>query len=479
MNHDHHDTNSTTVRALRRRSAARVATAALLISGAWQMPACHLCDEGPAGAGATSTTTGGAGAGGAGGAGAGCGGDGGAITSTGAGGGGGEAGECSDVCRTGKCEGDGFCEAEPCCATPGACVCYAPDEPLSLRCCASECGRGFPGKLFVTRPASQPPPSPWTGLDLYPSNGDGTFGAPMFIDFGEEITGIVIDDFDNDGSLEINAWGRATGAHYRADYCSTAGQWTLSTLPDPVPAPFDVNLFGYGDLNGDGLTDVFGWTFTFPRVGYTALQNAGGTFTLLPGTFNPEPGPGTAYHLNTAVHARDVDGDGRADLILEKFDTGGASPTSVYLLRGAGPAGYFDPPQFVATLRAPANAADLADIDGDGDVDLLTGLDDDGDPGQCWLLDNSGTALGGPVPSIDPFPLLESGSDGPGYGFITLYDWDNDTLGLPDALVGSTTQPAGAAPQIQIYRGNGASAFQPPATVVANTTSIWTAVPAR
>lgn len=85
MNHDHSDTRFTTVCALRRRSAARVFTAALLVAGAWQVTACecHVVDDSPAGEDSTSTTT----TGGAGGDDGGESGDGGATASTGVGGG--------------------------------------------------------------------------------------------------------------------------------------------------------------------------------------------------------------------------------------------------------------------------------------------------------------------------------------------------------------------------------------------------------
>jgi hypothetical protein len=71
-------------------------------------------------------------------------------------------------------------------------------------------------------------------------------------------------------------------------------------------------------------------------------------------------------------------------------------------------------------------------------MDLITGLDDDGDPGQTWVLKGDGSgSLGSPSPVFDVADE-ESGHDGAGFGSVFLYDWDHD--GKLDALSAYTTR---------------------------------------
>lgn len=83
-----------------------------------------------------------------------------------------------------------------------------------------------------------------------------------------------------------------------------------------------------------------------------------------------------------------------------------------------------------------------ADFDQDGDIDIVNGLDDDGNPGSISMLVNRGSggvlAWAAPYVVFDVTPTITSGSDSPGVGNGTSYDFDRD--GYPDLLAGWTPE---------------------------------------
>ena len=82
----------------------------------------------------------------------------------------------------------------------------------------------------------------------------------------------------------------------------------------------------------------------------------------------------------------------------------------------------------------------------------LLGLDDDGDPGQVWILQGDGSGLTAPVEVLDVAPNVESGSDDLGYGSLILHDWNAD--GQLDVLTGYFAGPW-VDPVVDLFLGDG------------------------
>jgi hypothetical protein len=165
---------------------------------------------------------------------------------------------------------------------------------------------------------------------------------------------IAVADFDGDGrpDLATSNWGGALGSmdgSVSVLLANGPGTFAAQTMYATEIQPNDVAA---GDLTGDGRPDllVAGGLTTL-----NAFRNAGdGTFTPLPGAHLSEP---------LALALGDLDGDGHLDVAA----TMGSNAVDVYLGKGDGrlrPAG-----QYATGDMADAIAA--ADLNGDGHLDLV------------------------------------------------------------------------------------------------------------
>jgi len=128
---------------------------------------------------------------------------------------------------------------------------------------------------------------------------------------------------------------------------------------------FDLSSI-FADVNGDGIADVIDTDDSesaFEPI-FVTLGNADGTFRERKQLAHPRK-----VRFPTQVRVKDLDGDGRADLVVSDFQS-----TSLYYYRGDG-AGGFDEGVAIDT-GGPVNTFDLGDVNGDGYVDLVTANDD-------------------------------------------------------------------------------------------------------
>lgn len=130
----------------------------------------------------------------------------------------------------------------------------------------------------------------------------------------------------------------------------------------------------WADLDGDGRTDVLrpaGTTLYWHRTTAKGLGSAATTWALPYELFSRNDDADEGFESITDVHFRDLDGDGRDDLLVHRIVSEGGffgSTSQVQWHRNTG-SGFDD----VQTLELETGSAESfpRDVDGDGDLDLL------------------------------------------------------------------------------------------------------------
>ncbi len=138
-------------------------------------------------------------------------------------------------------------------------------------------------------------------------------------------------------------------------------------------------MIGVIDFNSDGFADVLSAEFD-RTVFFENLQN---------GTFAPPQTINMGFGQCFYAAAADLDGDGDDDLISTSFDDG-----LVYWQRNEDGLGAFSAPIIIDTAQERPDDVSVADIDGDGDLDILVSVDFIADVVWYRNLDGLGTFSG-------------------------------------------------------------------------------------
>ncbi|HXA18867.1 MAG TPA: VCBS repeat-containing protein [Thermoanaerobaculia bacterium] len=122
----------------------------------------------------------------------------------------------------------------------------------------------------------------------------------------------------------------------------------------------------FADVNGDGIADVVDTNDNgsmFEPI-FVTLGNADGTFRERRQLAYPRK-----LGFPALMRVRDLDGDGRADLVVSDFQS-----TTLYYYRGDGAGGFGE--GVAIDAGGPVNAFDIADVNGDGYLDIVTANND-------------------------------------------------------------------------------------------------------
>lgn len=128
---------------------------------------------------------------------------------------------------------------------------------------------------------------------------------------------------------------------------------------DGGPNPAGISV---GDANGDGIPDLAVANHDTEHVTVLLGDGAGG--------FRPAPGSPLSGMVDPHPHATllaDLDDDGRADLLVDH-----RSGHGVVVLRGVGDGAFEQPGTLIPVGGDPYRGMVLADVNGDGRLDLLT-----------------------------------------------------------------------------------------------------------
>jgi RHS repeat-associated protein len=204
-----------------------------------------------------------------------------------------------------------------------------------------------------------------------------TWDPPLlFVGNGQDM-GVRIADVNGDGLPDILSGLTANGTTTYAAYINNGHGWTLDPTWDP-PIPFadsSGNDLGVQivDVNGDGLPDIISGSSANGSTTYAAYINNGHGWTLDP-TWDP-PLPLAGNGADNGVRIADVNGDGLPD-ILSGVDVSGSSSFSAYINNGHGwtsDPSWDSPEVFLA--NGTDSGARIVDVNGDGLNDVLLGVD--------------------------------------------------------------------------------------------------------
>jgi hypothetical protein len=198
------------------------------------------------------------------------------------------------------------------------------------------------------------------GVNVALGKGDGTLGDGVHYATGNYTVGLAMGDLDGDGRADL-AVANGRNEIGEVSVLRNEGGGTLGAparLPMGAGTPSSVTL---ADVNGDGRADLIVPIRINDAAGtVNVLLNAGGGTFAAPASYLTGPSP-------RMVAAGDLDGDGKPDLAVTNTGNGGVS-----VLLNAGDGTFARPVGYAAGVQ-PETVA-LSDLNGDGSLDLaITG----------------------------------------------------------------------------------------------------------
>ena len=266
---------------------------------------------------------------------------------------------------------------------------------------------------------------------LYFNDGAGVFtldNTSSFSDFGS--AWLDFNDVDNDGDEDLVICGSVPGLGNNTILYSNDGSGVFTPVAGTPFTGVNNGCVSFEDIDGDADDDL---VVTGSSTAKLYQNDGNGVFAAI----STSPFTGLSYG---AVELADIDNDGDLDAFMNGQGSAGFN-SNLYLNDGNG--GYTLDPMNVFPGLANA-AADFADIDNDGDDDLM--MSGYGGAQMVKLFTNDGTGLFTEVPNTT-FPPVSSGA-------IQFNDVDSD--GDQDVFITGFTIFVGNVGQLWLNDGSGA-----------------------
>src|ERR1700690_3702756 len=226
------------------------------------------------------------------------------------------------------------------------------------------------------------------GVSVLLGNGDGTFQSAVAYSAGApsaNSVSVAVADINGDGKLDaivVSPCGSPPGCTGAVSVLLGNGDGTLQSPVSYGTGYPDSTAIAIGDLNGDGKLDVVVGSEDFVWCFYQCDPVEAPVSVLLgngDGTFQPAATYGTGGFYATSVAIADMNGDGRADLVVaqqcpwnktgDQCDELGPGQVAVLLSKGDGT--FQTPILLYGSGGLNGEGVALADLNGDGKPDLV------------------------------------------------------------------------------------------------------------
>ncbi|HEY3862253.1 MAG TPA: VCBS repeat-containing protein [Verrucomicrobiae bacterium] len=267
-------------------------------------------------------------------------------------------------------------------------------------------------------------------LVVFTNSGTGFASNAMFT-AGVGPNEVIAADFNGDGKVDLATADEGSSVQLLINMthpAKTLAGYSSGTL-SAGPSDFPVAVAA-ADVNNDGNLDLIAasaseFLSVLPNLG-------GGVF----GASFTAPSSGDKF-----VAAADVNNDGKVDLVAAGLAGAGTGLVTVLTNNGNGA---FASNSAIALATEPAGLA-LADINGDGKVDLIVATNRGASAGAVLVYANNGSGVFGLRNAINlPFSL--SG--------LAVGDFNND--GTPDIAIAGLTNAFEGTAFLAVYTNNGA-----------------------
>ncbi len=203
------------------------------------------------------------------------------------------------------------------------------------------------------------------------SIGSGSFAAKVDFTTGTNPAAVAIGDIDGDGKPDLvvaNATSNTISV-----YRNTASSGSISTSSFAANVDFAAGVAGctpssvaIGDLDGDGKADLAVVSNNY--TAFSIFRNIATSGTITTSSFETRLDVSTGTALLSSIAIGDLDGDGKPDLAMN-------ASTKVIVFRNISSKGFcsFGGSQSYATVAGTSNGISLGDLNGDGKLDIVAG----------------------------------------------------------------------------------------------------------
>ncbi|MEC8252998.1 MAG: FG-GAP-like repeat-containing protein [Planctomycetota bacterium] len=283
------------------------------------------------------------------------------------------------------------------------------------------------------------------------TDGFGTFGPQLIISTSADgAHSVYAADIDGDGDIDVLS--ASVVDDKIAWYENTDGLGTFGAEQVISTSAIGAISVYAADVDGDGDIDVLSASYTDDKIAW--YENTDGL-----GSFGPQLIISTNANGAWNVYAADVDGDGDVDVL-----SASALDDKIAWYENTDGLGFFGAQQVISTNADSARSVYAADVDGDGDLDVLSASRNDDK--IAWYENDS---VGSLTLSSNPLQLggywaLQADNV---EGSLALFFFGDTALNTPLDLLGG--------PGCTSYTNANLGAFVEPATF--GTSDIWLAVP--